>query len=183
MFFQHKPSEVKTPVIISEVVGGSTLAGDNQYDAFLWDGKMHDLGALNGCSYAFAINAHRQVVGNWGSNGCQQGAFLWEGGGPMVDLNTLVSSNKSGLSVAGAININDRGEIAGSSADVNGYSFAILLIPCDENHPGVEGCDYSMVDANTAKQSPTPRYVPSGMQPSSQSRRMKRYHIPSQPAR
>lgn len=39
--------------------------------------------------------------------------------GTMVDLNTLVSSNKSGLSVAGAVNINDRGEIAGSGADMN----------------------------------------------------------------
>lgn len=136
-----------------EVIGGSTLAGDNQSDAFLWDGKMYDLGALNGCSYAFAINASGQVVGNWGSNGCQQGAFLWERGGPMVDLNTLVSS-KSGLSVAGAIDINDRGEIAGSSADVNGYSFAILLIPCDENHPNIEGCDYSLVDAAEAEEIP-----------------------------
>ena len=37
----------------------------------------------------------------------------------MVELNTLVSSNKFGLSVAGAVNINDRGEIAGSGADIN----------------------------------------------------------------
>ena len=144
-----------------EIVGGSMLAGDNQYDAFLWDGKMHDLGALNGCSYAFAINARRQVVGNWGSNGCQQGAFLWEDGGPMVDINTLVSSDKSGLSVRGAININDRGEIAGASADVNRNSYAILLIPCDENHPGIEGCDYGMADADTAAQVHPPEAAPS----------------------
>jgi hypothetical protein len=32
------------------VVGGTLLAGDAQDDAFLWDGKRHDLGALNGCS-------------------------------------------------------------------------------------------------------------------------------------
>lgn len=163
-----------------EIVGGSTLAGDNQYDAFLWDGKMHDLGALNGCSYAFAINGHRQVVGNWGSNGCQQGAFLWEDGGPMVDLNTLVSSDKSGLSVVGAININDRGEIAGSSADVNGNSYAILLVPCDENHLGIEGCDYSMVDAAAVAQTTPSVRVPSSRTLSQAlMRRMNRLRFPS----
>lgn len=134
-----------------QIAGGSTLA-DGQLDAFLWDGRMHDLGALNGCAYAWAINAHAQVVGNWGGSECAQGAFLWENGGPMVDLKTLVSSTTGGLSVAGAIEINDRGEIVGSAADVDGNLYAMLLIPCDENHPGVEGCDYSMVDAATAAQ-------------------------------
>jgi probable HAF family extracellular repeat protein len=132
-----------------QIVGGSSLA-DGQFDAFLWDGRMHDLGALNGCAYAWAINAHAQVVGNWGGSQCAQGAFLWENGGPMVDLNTLVSST-AGLSVAGAIEINDRGEIVGSACD-NGNCYAMLLVPCDENHPGVEGCDYGLVDATTAPQ-------------------------------
>lgn len=54
------------------------------------------------------------------------------------------------------MNINDGGEIAGSSADVNGNSYAILLIPCDENHPSVEGCDYSLVDPDTTAQVRTP---------------------------
>jgi probable HAF family extracellular repeat protein len=132
------------------VVGGTLLAGDSQIDAFLWDGKMHDLGALDGCSYAFAINDFGQVVGNWGGADCTEGAFLWEDGGPMVDLNTLVHSN-SGLAVQGAIQISDLGEIVGSSVDVDGNSYAILLIPCDENHPGIEGCDYSLVDSSNVQ--------------------------------
>ena len=39
-------------------------------------------------------------------------AFLWENGGPMVDLNTLIPPN-SGLTLVQAFSINDRGEIAG----------------------------------------------------------------------
>ena len=75
--------------------------------------------------------------------------WLWENGGPMVDLNTLVSS-ASGLSVAAAILINNLGEIVGSSVDATGNLYAMLLIPCDENHPGIEGCDYSLVETTSA---------------------------------
>src|SRR5580658_3410768 len=94
------------------VVGGSQLQGDSQYDAFLWDGQMHDLGTLDGanCAYAYAINKHMQVVGNTGYD-CGTKAFLWEDGGPMVNLSNLVSNTR--LTALGVININDGGEIAG----------------------------------------------------------------------
>jgi probable HAF family extracellular repeat protein len=130
------------------VVGGTFLSGDSQMDAFLWDGKMHDLGALDGCSYAFAVNKQRQVIGNWGGAQCGEGAFLWENGGPMVDLSALLTT-PSDL-VFGAVNNNDLGEIAGIGVDAKGNAHAILFIPCDENHPNLEGCDYSMVDTAMA---------------------------------
>jgi len=148
-----------------QIVGGASLP-DGQFDAFLWDGKMHDLGAIDGCANAFSVNTQRQVVGNWGGEKCAEGAFLWENGGPMVDLNTLVSSS-AGLSVAGAIEINDRGEIVGSACD-DGNCYAMLLIPCDQNHPNIEGCDYRFVSTDDLAHASTawpPRTFPMGTMP------------------
>ena len=137
------------------VVGGSTLPGDAQMDAFLWDGTIHDLGALDGCSYAFAINAQRQVVGNWGGPQCAEGAFLWEDGGPMVDLSTLLSSASDLVLLV--VSNNDRGEIAGVGTDANGNGHAIVLVPCDENHPGLADCVYGLMDTENAAQPRTPQ--------------------------
>jgi probable HAF family extracellular repeat protein len=127
-----------------------------------------------------SINASSQVVGISGPNGCSTTlAFLWEDGGPMVDLNTLVSSN-SGIQLTEAVQINDRGEIAAQGPDVNGDNHAVLLIPCDEGHPGVEDCDYSMVEAGAAASRPSPavRNASSRTLPQSLMRRMNRYHLP-----
>jgi probable HAF family extracellular repeat protein len=129
------------------VVGGALLEGDTLLHAFVWNGTMQDIGALDGCAYAFSINAGGQVVGNSGV-GCNTKSFIWQSGAPMVDLNILLSSS-SGLVVTGAININDGGEIAGLAGDASGNSYAALLIPCDANHPGVAGCNYGTVDADS----------------------------------
>ena len=135
-----------------EAVGAATTQGDQAFHAFLWKkGIMTDLGTVPGdsCSGAFAINSKGQVVGNSGDCSANffNHAFLWEDGGPMVDLNTLAVS-QSGMQLVWAKDINDRGEIAGLGELPNGDIHAIVLIPCDENHPGVEGCDYSLVDAS-----------------------------------
>jgi probable HAF family extracellular repeat protein len=110
-----------------------------------------DLSTISQAAFSISINSSQQVVGNWSG-----GAFLSEDGGPIVDLSILVPSG-SGLQFSEAHQINNRGEIAIGALDANGNNHAVLLIPCDENHPGVEGCDYSMLDAASATSvSPAP---------------------------
>jgi|HubBroStandDraft_1064217.scaffolds.fasta_scaffold01113_5 hypothetical protein len=139
---------------------------------------MTDLGTLGYPeSESASINTQGQIVGSsFVFNGPSQG-LIWENGAPPANLNTLVSPGTT-MSVTVAYVINDRGDIACLGLDPDDTDeHACLLVPCDENHPGVEGCDYSLVDATTATQSPAPRYVPSGTQRPSQSRRTNRYHI------
>jgi probable HAF family extracellular repeat protein len=162
-----------------EVVGYSSTLGASR--AFLWENEeMTDLGTVAGdaCSAANSINSQGRIVG-YGSADClnEDHAFLSENGGPIIDLQSLVPPG-SGLTLINAIFINDRGEIAARGKLSNGDEHAVVLMPCNENHSGVEGCDYGLVDPTAATQSPAPRYVPSGTQRPSQSRRTNRYHIP-----
>jgi probable HAF family extracellular repeat protein len=113
---------------------------------------MTDLGTLGNdtCSRALSINQDGQIVGVVSPCGGEfTHATLWENGGPMVDLDSLVL-NLSGLTVREADFINDRGEIAGRAVLSNGDVHAVLLIPCDQDHPNVEGCDYDPEEAATA---------------------------------
>jgi probable HAF family extracellular repeat protein len=80
-----------------DAVGYATLGGDQADHAVLWsNGQTTDLGVVSGdgCSAARSINSQGQVVGASGictsGNNIDVHAFLWENGGPMVDLNTLV---------------------------------------------------------------------------------------------
>jgi probable HAF family extracellular repeat protein len=121
-----------------EVVGEADLPGSLAHHGFLWrNGVMTDLGALGSNSFAEGINSSRQVVGRsriGPATNLIQHAFLWEDGGPMIDLNTLVPTN-SDLLLNDAVQINDRGEIAGmglppgcqSEFDICAHAF--LLIP------------------------------------------------------
>ena len=139
---------------------------------------MKDLGTPDGfaCSTAQGINARHQVVGDSGVCFVGGNGFLWEKDS-MVDLNSLVPPDST-VHVAGAVAINDRGEIVAEGLPGDGSSHVVVLIPCDENHPSIEGCDYSLVDATTATQSRAPRDVASGTQRPYQSPRTNRYHIP-----
>jgi probable HAF family extracellular repeat protein len=137
-----------------QAVGFATLPGEATYHATLWTevGKMTDLGTLgkDPCSYATGINAGGQVVG--ASSDCNSifRAFLWEDGS-LFDLNALIPLG-SALSVTQTYTINNRGEIAGEGRDGSGHDHALLLIPCDEDHADVEGCDYDLVEEAAATQ-------------------------------
>jgi probable HAF family extracellular repeat protein len=158
------------------VVGKSDVAAlctacppDNQkqlHHPFLWrSGRMTDLGLLytDTGGTAYSVNERDQVVGvtticttvypDDSCAGAVYNAFLWERES-MVDLQTLLlpgsSITLSNNTGRGAYNINDRGEIAGEGVLPNGDSRAVLLIPCDGNHAGIQDCDYSLVDATTS---------------------------------
>jgi len=129
-----------------EVVGGANYPGDQVLHAALWRrGKITDLGTLTGdtASFAFTINASGQVAGVSVPPGgdCDSAhAFLWENGGPMVDLESLIPGGSS-LRLTEPETINDRGEIAGNGFDADGNQHAFLLIPCDDDQLGTEACD------------------------------------------
>lgn len=142
-----------------EVVGFASNEGNQAVFGYLWNqGVITNLGTVEGdqCSAAHSLNSTDQVVGE-SSPSCFDPlmpavhAFLWENGGPMVDLNTLILRG-TGLELAdaAAVSINDRGEIDGDTVLPNGVKHAFLLIPCDENHPGIAGCDYNLVDEAAA---------------------------------
>ena len=141
---------------MGQAVGFAYLPGNATFHATLWRhaGEMTDLGVVDNdqCSYATGINAEGQVVGGSISdcNSDNTRAFLWEDGA-IIDLNTLIPSG-SALHLQFTYTINDRGEIAGEGVDGNGNQHAFLLIPCDENHSDVEGCNYNPVDAVTEPQ-------------------------------
>lgn len=123
--------------------------------AVLWkNGATIDLGSVAGdiCNIAKSINSQGQIVG-FGEADCfnEDHAFLWENGGPSVDLQTLLVP-RSDITLLTAIVINDRSEIVGVGILPNGDTHSVLLIPCDENHADADGCDFDTLDADTATQ-------------------------------
>ena len=138
---------------------------------------MTDLGTQDDdpCSLAMSINAGGQVVG--ASTDCTtfQHAFIWEQGGPMVDLNSFVPAS-SNLTLTVATLINDRGEIAAQGVFPNGDTRAILLIPCDEERGDLEGCEDESAGAGVVRRAPASRTT-SRMLRLSTGQRVSRFHF------
>jgi probable HAF family extracellular repeat protein len=148
-----------------DIVGSADLTAPDIHDAVRWrHGQILDLGTVPGdaCSRGRGINSHGQIVG--GSSDCHNflHAFVWEEGGPMLDLNTLIPED-SGLQLTNAININDRGEILAKSVPVGvtpiddeDLGHLVLLIPCRADD--VEGCGgNSQSTGNLPSRSPSAR--------------------------
>ena len=173
-----------------EIAGSADLpgpSGSQLHDAVLWrDGVIHDLGTVPGdpCSRGRGINARGQVVG--GSSDCHNflHAFLWENGGPMQDLNTLIAPG-SGFQLTNAFNINDRGEILAKGAplgftpnDDADLGRLFLLVPCQSaDEAGCGGSAQSTTTTVTA-----PKLGPSPMRPLTRAawrvRLAQHYHFP-----
>jgi len=144
-----------------QAAGFGGIAGNVYFHATFWPkiGQIIDLGTVGDdpCSSAKAINNRGQIVGdsisqyNCINNGDASRAFLWQDNA-IFDLNSLIPPG-SPLYLVHPQNINDRGEIAGVGMDAEGNQHAFLLLPCDQNHPNLDGCDYDPVDAIAASQS------------------------------
>jgi probable HAF family extracellular repeat protein len=139
-----------------DVAGSADLpgpSGNQAHDAVIWrNGKIHDLGTVPGdpCSRGRGLNSRGQVVG--GSSDCVNflHAFVWEEGGPMQDLNTLIQPG-TGYQLTNAFNINDRGEILAKAAplgftpnDDADLGHLVLLVPCDDD----DHCAADVANAN-----------------------------------
>lgn len=158
--------------------------GTQEYHAFFWrEGDMRDLGTVAGdkCSVAYGINARSQVVGASGICHGSLHAFLWENGGPMVDVNLLVFP-KSDTNVIYPFVINDRGEIAAHAVLPNGDLHAILLVPqsdcddeCDARIAASQNSAATVLDPATTQQV---KQAPANRLDQLRSRFGRRYNLP-----
>lgn len=136
-----------------DVVGVAALPGDGAFPAALWShGKVTNLGTLQGDNLAdaYGINSAQQIVGLSCLLPCNgtstRRAFLWEKGGPMVDVNALVYP-PSNLHVYWGIYVNEPGEILALATDPSGTLRAVLLVPhgnCDS------ACEQRIVESQNA---------------------------------
>ena len=165
-----------------EVVGGATTQNNDTLRAYRWkNGQMTNLGSLHDgtdpCSFANSSNARGQIVGQSLSD-CwiDSRAFLWENGGPMVDLNSLIPAG-SGVVLEEPQYINERGEIAGLARLPDGSSREFLLTPTGDRADAVGAAES---DAPRAQSPATAlrRTLTPGKLTALRARLAKRPHVP-----
>lgn len=160
-----------------EVAGRADLPGSQSHHGARWkDGSVTDLGTFGGnpCTTANAINSQGQIVGDAGVCLVGGNGWLWEHGGPMVDLNMLAIPG-SGIHVAGALQINDRGEIVAEGVLPNGDIHSVLLVPQGK-------CD-DACEARIAEGQITPSVIPLNAMTRQRARFVGGYHVPNPESR
>jgi probable HAF family extracellular repeat protein len=147
-----------------EIVGLASVPGDQAFFAFLWkDGVLTNLGAVehDACSNAWNINSQSQIVGVSAKTcafaAAERHAFLWDGG-HMIDLNSFLPPGAALQQLTDAYNINDRGEIVGLGVppgcdDEFACGRIFVLIPCDDERSGSDGCRDADLSASADKNS------------------------------
>src|SRR5262249_37300427 len=92
------------------------VVGQSGGRAFMWDGKLHELGGLSANqSDAFGINASGQVAGYSDTPEGGGRAVLWQNG-KITDLGALPGGKASR-----ALAINNSGDVVGSADTENGW--------------------------------------------------------------
>ena len=109
------------------IVGWSYVAGSVVPHPALWvNGKIKDLGTLGGDSgYAKSINRAGTIVGYSTTASRDVRGTLWDGS-HIVDINTRLDGDTTGITIRNAIAINDNGEILVSGNAPNGSQFMLL---------------------------------------------------------
>lgn len=122
---------------IGDVVGFSTLPGEQHVHPFLWkNGTMTDLGTLPGDTDASAeaVNPSGEVVGVSFTDTTARAFIL--SNGDMTDLNTLIDPN-AGYQLFAAQWLTDTGQIAaGALVESTGEMHAVLLTPTNNSIRG-----------------------------------------------
>lgn len=121
------------------VAGTAGTSVPNMPHAFTWkNGTMTDLGTVtgDGASFSEDVNSAGTVVGQSCDTGsCNSSrAFVWENGGPMMDLNALLTT-PTDLYLTYAYAIGENGEIVAQGVLPNGDLRIAVLKPhgeCDQ---------------------------------------------------
>lgn len=133
-----------------QVVGQSSLAGENQTQSFLWDPAegVNNIHGLGSHSQANGLNLFGEVVGDWGNSAYHDSAFIWD----------AVNGSKSLDSIDGrytyANDINNAGFIVGNSMTASGIYHAVVwskdgqiideLEAFETNDPNLESLGYAI---------------------------------------
>jgi probable HAF family extracellular repeat protein len=119
-------------------------------------GSLHD--GTDPCSFANSSNTGGQIVGQSISDcDTDSRALLWENGGPMVDLNSLIPPG-SDFVLEEPQYINERGEIAGLARLPDGSSREFLLIPNGDRGDAIGAAEAMESDMAAAPGSTTVRH-------------------------